>query len=295
MAKKTALIIYNPTAGLDSKSQVDVLIDQELAKLGFETDWFILDQHFEKNIQTYDLLQVKLVVAVGGDGTVKVAARLILDQALDVPLAILPFGSANVVAAEMGIPFKLKAALKVLAQYQKTKIDVGIINNRWYFLVGFSLGYVSQIVTGTTIGLKKRMGFIGYILSLFFNKFKIRKYKFRISNGKKTWWLRGNSLVVFNMVNYYGLKPKKIISPTDGLLNLYVLTNKTYLEMIKAFIYSLIFSRVKKLIYDFDSRYFKIDLRFKTKTCQLDGDYLELPKSLEVVVLPKKLTVISNL
>lgn len=289
-----ALIIFNPTAGMATKTDVGKIVQDKLSGLDYKPIMLILDFNFEANIAKLDLSDIKLVVAVGGDGTVKVAAREIINRRIKAPLAVIPFGSANVLAATLKIPLGLKEALELLNVSSTIKIDVGVLNQDRYFLVGFSLGYLSSIVINTNRELKNKFGSIGYVLHLFWNKIRIPRIKFRIETQNHVFWVKGNSLIVFNAFNFYGFSPKKTISLNDGILNLYVVTNKTFLTMAEAAFGVLFYRTPPKHIFTLDNKYFKIRIKRKKylKTAQIDGDKIKLPRTIEVEVLPKALEVI---
>jgi len=289
-----ALIIYNPTAGLTVKSDIKLQTEKKLISAGYEILVLQLNDLFEEEIARVDLSGLALVVAIGGDGTIKVAAREIINRRLNVPLLVVPFGSANVLALSLGIPLVTADALKLLDSGHKKKIDVGVINNRYYFLVGFSLGYLSSIVIGTDKKLKNKFGFLGYFIKFIWNKIKIVRVKFRIDTINKTFWVRGNSLIIFNAFNFYGLQPKKNVSIEDGILNLYITTNKSFWELVIAALGVLFYERPTKHVFSLDNSNFKITIKKKKflKTSQIDGDKLLLTgEEINVSVLSKVLEI----
>lgn len=294
---RKALVIINPGAGLALKQGVikDLTLNK-LRSLDYKVDSFELNENFEKEIAGYKFSGVDLVVAVGGDGTVKVAARTILQEKIDVPLIIIPFGSANVIAMALGIPIVVNQALKQLDNPAKTtKIDVGLINGSFYFLVGFSVGYISQVIATTDKELKKRLGFFSYVLKFIFNKIKIRKIKFKIIATERVFWVKGNSLIIFNALNYFGFKTKKIIDFQDGILNLYVLTNKTFFGLVNAVWGMLWYQRPPRYVFSLDNGSFDIFLPRKKdlRSCQIDGDYIDVnSQNISVKILPRALTVV---
>lgn len=290
---KQALVIFNPTAGVLTKTDVGKMTKEKLIELGYRPMVLVLDFNFEENINKIELADVRLVVAVGGDGTVKVAVREMLNHHLDVPLAIIPFGSANILANALKIPTSSKDALALLDHLKTTRIDVGRLNQERYFLVGFSLGYISSIIINTNRGLKNKFGSIGYILHLFWNKIRIPRIKFRVETQNRVFWIKGNSLVVFNAFNFYGFSPKKDIGIADGILNLYIVTNKTFWTMAEAALGVLFYVKPPRHIFTLDNKYFKIKLRRKKflKTAQIDGDRIPVGKNIEIDVLPKAVAV----
>ncbi|MFA5021218.1 MAG: diacylglycerol kinase family protein [Patescibacteria group bacterium] len=289
-----ALIIFSPTAGLATKEDVGKIVSAKLADLGYRPVILVLDFDFEKNIEQLDLSAVKLVAAVGGDGTVKVAAREILNRRIKAPLAIIPFGSANVLAATLKIPLGLKESLALLDNPKAVRIDVGRLNHDRYFLVGFSIGYISSIVINTKRELKNRFGSVSYVLHLMWNKIRIPRIKFRIETQNRIFWIKGNSLIVLNTFNFYGFSPKKDISITDGILNLYVITNKTFWTMAEAALGVLLYAKPRKHIFALDNKYFKLRVKRKRflKTAQIDGDQIRVSKNIEIEVWPQALAVL---
>lgn len=83
------------------------------------------------------------VVAGGGDGTLNgVASRLVGSETL---FGVLPLGTLNHFARDLGIPADARAALDVIATGRATRVDVGEVNGR-YFLNNSSLGLYPDIV-----------------------------------------------------------------------------------------------------------------------------------------------------
>lgn len=292
---KKAVVIFNPTAGLLNKKNLRLEVETNLKEAEIDSDFIILDSNFEKLVINYDWQGVDLIIAWGGDGTVKVAARTIIQFKLAIPLGIIPFGSANVLASTLKIPFNIKGAIKLIAKGNLSNIDVGRINKENYFLVGFSLGYVSNIIINTEKELKNKFGFWGYAIRLFWNRIRINRIKFKIETQNRTFWIKGNSLIIFNAFNFYGFQPKKHISINDGLLNLYVVTNKTFFSMIEAAFGVLFYDHPPKHIFVLDNKEFKLTIKRRRhlKNCQIDGDYIKLDKEIIIDVLPRALQVIS--
>lgn len=82
--------------------------------------------------------EVDLVVAVGGDGTVREVVSGLVQT--DTPIGILPMGTANVLASEFGLPRDVHAAVEILLRGRQRRFDVSDVN-----------GYLSCFVTGVGI------------------------------------------------------------------------------------------------------------------------------------------------
>jgi diacylglycerol kinase family enzyme len=83
------------------------------------------------------------LVAAGGDGTVNALASVAIGG--DVPLGILPLGTLNHFAKDLGIPLELEEAMKVILAGRTCAVDVGEVNGR-VFLNNASLGVYPRIV-----------------------------------------------------------------------------------------------------------------------------------------------------
>lgn len=85
----------------------------------------------------------RLAVASGGDGTVNAVASAILGR--DIPLGVLPTGTLNHFAKDLGIPLDLPEAVRIASQGAPRRIDVGQVNDR-IFLNNSSIGVYPRIV-----------------------------------------------------------------------------------------------------------------------------------------------------
>lgn len=294
--KNKALVIFNPTAGVIIKSDVKKIVEDKLFNLGYIAIFLILDSYFEEEIDQLNISNISLVLAVGGDGTVKVATREIIKRKINAPLLIVPFGSANVFANALGLPIDFRKALDLLDGFKTVKVDVGRLDKKHYFLVGFALGYVSEVVINTELSLKNKFGSWGYLIKLFWHKVRIPRIKFKIETEKGRFWIKGNSLIVLNVFKFYGFQPKKEISPFDGILNLYLVTNKTFWAMFEAAFGVLFYTKPPRHIFMLDNKKFKIRVRGKRflKTAQIDGDSIKINRNFEIEILPSILEVINN-
>jgi diacylglycerol kinase family enzyme len=94
-----------------------------------------------------------LVVAVGGDGTVRACAQALTGT--DVPLAILPAGSANLTARALGVPGRAGPALDIAFRGRDRRIDLGSVGEA-VFVAMAGIGLDAAVV-GAASGLAKRI------------------------------------------------------------------------------------------------------------------------------------------
>ncbi|MDB4953347.1 MAG: sphingosine kinase [Myxococcales bacterium] len=86
---------------------------------------------------------VDAIVAAGGDGTVSAIVGALVDE--DVPLAVLPLGTLNHFARDIGMPMDLRDAARAIARRSVKRIDVGEVNGR-VFVNNSSIGLYPEIV-----------------------------------------------------------------------------------------------------------------------------------------------------
>lgn len=109
---------------------------------------------------------VDAVIVAGGDGTINEAVNGLLErQRGAVPLGILPFGTANVLAGELGIPERPLPAARALLSARRRAVHLGELNGN-AFLVMAGIGLDGRIVAKLSSRLKKRLGRLAYALEL---------------------------------------------------------------------------------------------------------------------------------
>lgn len=104
----------------------------------------------------------RMVVAAGGDGTVNEVVNGLAGA--DVALGILPVGTMNVFATELGIPGNLQKAWKLIEKGTTRRIDLARANNQ-YFVQLAGVGLDAQVVQATSAKFKKNFGPLSYVIS----------------------------------------------------------------------------------------------------------------------------------
>lgn len=109
--------------------------------------------------QQHDL---DLVIVGGGDGTLNRVVDVLVETQL--PLGILPLGTANDLARTLGLPQSLPEACQAIATGKLRKIDLGWVNGKHFFNVA-SLGLSVGITRRLSKGMKQRWGVLAYAVS----------------------------------------------------------------------------------------------------------------------------------
>ncbi|HXR23204.1 MAG TPA: diacylglycerol kinase family protein [Acidimicrobiales bacterium] len=105
---------------------------------------------------------VRLVFAVGGDGTVGACAHALAGTGAS--LAILPRGTANLVAHALGVPLGLEAALAVGFSGHERQVDLAVADGRTVVAMA-GMGLDATVVQATPALLKERLGWLGYAVA----------------------------------------------------------------------------------------------------------------------------------
>ena len=103
-----------------------------------------------------------LVVAAGGDGTVSEALQPLVGT--DVVLGVLPLGTGNVWAREVGIPLDLPGAVRVLLEGRVRRVDVGRAGHRNFLLMA-GIGFDAAVTRQIDPRRKRRLGMIAYLVA----------------------------------------------------------------------------------------------------------------------------------
>lgn len=105
---------------------------------------------------------VDVVAAFGGDGTVREVAGALAGT--DVPMAILPGGTGNVFATELGIPRRIRLAASLIAGPHKLRtVDVGWAGSE-PFLVAAATGVVANSMRDADQQMKEQLGYLAYVV-----------------------------------------------------------------------------------------------------------------------------------
>jgi lipid kinase YegS len=102
------------------------------------------------------------VVAVGGDGTLNDVLNGVMGS--DVPLAIIPLGTANDFARQIGVPDDPRAALALLFEHEPRPMDVGLLNGRAFLNVS-SAGFGAETTAETSAAAKGVLGPLAYAIT----------------------------------------------------------------------------------------------------------------------------------
>lgn len=133
MGKEKVCLIINPFSGTESKKSIpeDVAaaFDQKKVDLMIRVTGY--PEHATEIARKAAKKKYRYVIAAGGDGTVNEVARALVNT--DTTLGILPLGSGNGLARDLGIPMDTEKALDIILRGNTRTIDYGIANDHIFF------------------------------------------------------------------------------------------------------------------------------------------------------------------
>ena len=172
----------------------------------------------------------RAIVAAGGDGTVNEVVRGMGHSGI--PFGILPVGTMNVFATELGIPRNnLSAAWEIIKQGRVHEVDLPTANGE-YFVQLAGVGLDAQVVQETHPDSKKTLGPLSYLLTL--AHVAARKPP-RIIVRPESGHTREGSFVLVGNGRFYGgpFVLFKGAQLDDGLLDVLVFQNQTHWDIVR--------------------------------------------------------------
>ena len=131
---RRALVVANPIAGRGKGSKAARELSEGLRSLGVQVDTHMTSGRDDARERVAALEpEVDLVIAVGGDGTLREVLEGLPDSSI--PVGQLPLGTANVLANELGLPRDVHEALEVFSQRHTQRLDISHVNGELSFLV----------------------------------------------------------------------------------------------------------------------------------------------------------------
>jgi YegS/Rv2252/BmrU family lipid kinase len=153
-------IILNPAAKGERARRLTGRIQEALPRAEFKLTR--KPKHAEALAREAAEEGFRVVVAAGGDGTINEVVNGIART--DAILGVLPVGTMNVFAMEMGLPQKLDQALDLIRHGTVRRIDLAKANGR-YFVQLAGVGLDAQVVKKTDWGFKKAWGPLSYLVT----------------------------------------------------------------------------------------------------------------------------------
>lgn len=298
---KKLKLIYNPYSGSKTfKFDLDICI-AIFQKGGYEVHPFRtmdegdISKHIMEMADDYDVL-----VASGGDGTVNIVLNTMMKRNLNIPLGIIPSGTANDFATYLG--FKtgdIEQCCQTIVDTKPVPVDLGLVNDETYFINVCAGGLLTNVSQTVDKNVKNVLGNFSYYLKGVEQIPSFEKIPFRITTSTE---VIEENLYLYMILNSAGTGGFTKLSPEasiqDGMFEFLGIRAKPIIELPSVFLKMLSGDHIndsKNILYLRDS-YFKVECLkpdFKIMETTVDGE-LGPDMPLELKVLPKAIKVFVN-
>lgn len=232
---------------------------------------------------------VDIIFVWGGDGSVQKCVDVLARQ--EVPLAILPAGTGNLLARNLNIPQDIKEAVEIGLHGDRRSIDTGTINGE-HFSIMAGAGLDALTMEDADRGLKDRFGRAAYLwtgarqLAAAPIRCRVWAEGRKFYKGKVTCVLIGNLSQIMGSIEVF-----EDSKPDDGILEIGVMSAKSRTQWVRT-ISRVVVGRAENSPFVQTTRGTKFKVRFDHKVVyELDGSVRKPTKKLDIKIHPRSITI----
>ena len=168
-SERNLAVVLNPIK-VESVEQFQAIVEQMAAASGWHPPrWYFttVEDSGTGQAEQAAVEGADLVIVCGGDGTVReVCAEL---AGTGIPVGVVPAGTGNLLARNLQVPLFIRAAIDIALTGQDRAIDMVAVEGDGFdpthFMVMAGMGFDAAIMDGVNEDLKKKVGWIAYVLS----------------------------------------------------------------------------------------------------------------------------------
>lgn len=199
---KLVLLIYNPKAGNTTfKNELDEFLEV-FNKIGYDVRICrtMSKESINSYIQNNDMTAFDFVFIAGGDGTVNEVINSLQNENIDIPIGIIPAGTANDFARYLNIPFQYDKCFDVLSQMKVEEVDLGKVNDK-YFINICCGGLFTNVSQNIDVELKNTLGKMAYYIKGAEQLPTFKPIKLKITTDDETY---DDEFILFMVLNTTG-------------------------------------------------------------------------------------------
>jgi diacylglycerol kinase (ATP) len=292
--KSSIVLICNPAAKSMSESKIERAC-RLLEQKDYSVELFLTKRRGEAEQLAKDAAKraPSMIIAAGGDGTFNEVANGIAGS--EIPMAILPLGTTNVLAKELGIPDSVKGAIEVALNNTPTSVSLGRIaivrdssQVSRYFILMAGVGYDGEAVFGINETFKKISGKGAYLYSGVKTLLRFASHKLAVTVDGETY--TASSVIVGNASKYGGqFRVTPDARLTDPNLHVCLFKGRKRIDTLRYILGIITGSHLKFA----DVAYLqarKIEIKGSAHI-QIDGDYFGITPA-EISIVPNALRLI---
>ncbi|WP_040214778.1 YegS/Rv2252/BmrU family lipid kinase [Clostridium polynesiense] len=218
---KKVMLIYNPKSGEEKSAEnLDKIISIH-QEHGLYVCPFRLQEDFNLKEALNSSEEYEYVIAMGGDGALNSVVNALKANKIDIPIAVLPAGTANDFAKFIGIPLNVEEACIQIIKSTPKLMDIGRLNNS-YFTNLASTGFFANPNEPTDDSQKTKMGRVAYTLNAINQIKDIQCYDFKIEAKEYSYEGSLLGVIVLNGKTMANVEVASDASISDGALDVLV-------------------------------------------------------------------------
>ena len=239
-AGKCAFVIFNPVSGQGDPEQRKQAITEALAQHGYQCQFLATTREQGAKYQAEQALKEKvdLIAVAGGDGTVMEAMSALVGT--DIPLAVFPSGTGNLLSVNLGIPMTVPDAVNVALSGRPYALDLAKTDTGQYFAIMGGLGLDARMIADANRRAKRDFGVLAYFWAALKNlPRRHSSYAITLDDNPPI-RRRAKMVLIANMGKITGgIEAMPTAAPDDGLLDIGVLRSETLGQWLRLLGYAL--------------------------------------------------------
>ncbi len=291
-----ASLIFNPSSGQGDPVQ-QLLAIREILEPAINLD--ICPLH-NKEVGAAQLARTAItegaskILVAGGDGTVSAVAEAVINT--EIPLGIIPTGTANSFARALNIPNDITAACQTILTGVNRKVDIAFCNNKPMVLLA-GIGFEAESIEQANRGAKKLLGAFAYIQAGIRQIRNLKTFETQIETEYQTISLPAAAVTIANAapVTSFLAHGSTSVILDDGLLDITIVAPSDRKNAFFAAYHLFITGVTGSATNRDDIRYFRANsVKVRTEPPQkvvLDGNLIGTTP-VEINCIPQGLTVI---
>ena len=284
-------VVFNPASGGDTAAERGDKLKAKLEESGVELRWFeTTPEDHGAGVAAKAVEEgAELVIACGGDGTVMACATAL--SGTEVPLAVVPFGTGNLVAANFDIPGDLDDAIEIALECRRRRIDLGGHGDE-RFVISAGMGFDAAMLRDADKRLKARLGPVAYVLSGLRHIRRPRVTYTVTMDDRDPLSRRGQGVMICNLGEIQGRLPVLPNAvPDDGLFDVGIFRTRTLLDWAKVALSVVLRQHGRPPELEvYNARKVKVETA-SPHPVQFDGDPDDPVAELSLEIVPSALTL----
>lgn len=216
-------LIYNSIAGQSKfKYFLDTIVEK-FTENEYDVSIFRANKKMTHQMEEYikNSEGIYAIIVAGGDGTINKVVNIMKNNNINVPLGIIPAGTANDFATHVEMPSSFLKSIDKILNGTVQKIDLGLVNNK-YFINVCSAGVCSNAAHTTDLKMKNKYGVISYIFTAMYELIKFKPFDVKIETKTDLYIEKINLFLAFNGSSAGTIKFLDSSSLQDGLLDIII-------------------------------------------------------------------------